>query len=120
MSFISCQDLGWALVMLYMSSYKLNKHAADDAIRHFFLAAGTCDTLYVFCRNSLVSKLELTDSLEKKALIGFKDIFPFVKELAVKLSHDLLLSTESTPLLSDVRDFSMFLVLLRRRSRVML
>ncbi|KAL3820244.1 hypothetical protein ACJIZ3_006149 [Penstemon smallii] len=30
------------------------------------------------------------------------------------LSHDLLLSTVSTPLLSDVRDFSVFLVLVRK------
>ncbi|KAL3820243.1 hypothetical protein ACJIZ3_006148 [Penstemon smallii] len=129
------------LVMLYMSSYKLNRYGVDDAIRHFFCAskivlnkdtynlcglialefckwlcraAGTCDPLYVFCRNSLVSMLELTDSLEKKALIGFKDIFSFVKELAVKLSHDMMLSTESTSLLSDVRDFSVFLVLVRK------
>ncbi|KAL3806800.1 hypothetical protein ACJIZ3_000517 [Penstemon smallii] len=77
-------------------------------------AAGTCDPLYVLCRNSLVSMLEFTDSLEKKAFIGFKDKFPFVKELAVKLSHDLMLSTESTPLLSDIRDFSMFLVLVSK------
>ncbi|KAL3820804.1 hypothetical protein ACJIZ3_006709 [Penstemon smallii] len=126
------------LVMLYMSSYR---NAAADAIRHFFCASktvlnkdtynrcgpialefckrlfravGTYDPLYVFCRRSLASMLELTDPLEKKALIGFKDIFPFVKELAVKLSHDLLLSTESTPSLSDVRDFSVFLVLVRK------
>ncbi|KAL3820242.1 hypothetical protein ACJIZ3_006147 [Penstemon smallii] len=131
-----------ALVMLYMSSYKLNRYGVDDAIRHLFCAskivlnkdsynrcglialefckwlcraAGTCDPLYVFYRNSLVSMLELTDSLEKKELIGFKDIFPFVKELAVKLSHDWMLSTESTPLLSDVKDFSVFMVLVRKK-----
>ncbi|KAK4485013.1 hypothetical protein RD792_007621 [Penstemon davidsonii] len=130
-----------ALVMLYMSSYKLNRDAAADAITNFFSASkivfnkdtynrcapialefckwlcravGTGDPLYVFCRSSLASMVELTDFQEKKGLIGFKDIFPFVKELAVKLSHDLLFSTESTPLSSDVRDFSALLVPVRK------
>ncbi|KAK4491907.1 hypothetical protein RD792_002689 [Penstemon davidsonii] len=133
-----------ALVMLYMSSYQANRDAADDAIRqfvsssktvvpkhthdkcvHIFLefcdllrkAAGTNDPLYGFCRTSLGTMVECTEVWERKGLLGLHDIFPFVRELAAKLAHDLVLSTESTsfvgPSLSDVKDFSAFLVPVR-------
>ncbi|KAL3850934.1 hypothetical protein ACJIZ3_012816 [Penstemon smallii] len=126
-----------ALVMLYMSSYQANRDAADDAIRqfvsssktivpkhthdkcvHIFLefcdllrkAAGTNDPLYGFCRTSLGKMVECTEIWERKGLLGLHDIFLFVRELAVKLTHDLVLSE---PSMKDVRDFTTFLVPVR-------
>ncbi|KAL8469143.1 hypothetical protein ACS0TY_032105 [Phlomoides rotata] len=134
-----------ALVMLYMSSHKPNREAADDAIRHFITssktvlpkdihvdcapivlefckllkrAVGIDDPLYCLCRSSLGAMVEYVEIGEKKkGLVGLRDIFPFVSELAAKLSHDLELSTESTsfpgPSLSDISDFSSFVVPVR-------
>ncbi|KAI3456542.1 hypothetical protein Pfo_013205 [Paulownia fortunei] len=133
-----------ALVMLYMSSHKPNREAADDAIRQFITssktilpkhtyqqcvpivlefcrllnrAAGIDDPLYALCRSSLGTMVEYIEIGEKKGLIGLRDIFPFVSELAAKLSHDLVLSTESTsfmgPSSDDVGDFSAFVVPVR-------
>ncbi|KAL1560022.1 HECT-type E3 ubiquitin transferase [Salvia divinorum] len=130
-----------ALVMLYMSSHRPNRTAADEAIRHFLTssktilpthmlhefvplilefcnllkkAAGIDDPLYCLCRSSLgemVGDMEVGLGV-KKLKTGLPDIFPFVSELAEKLSHDLVLSTESMffpgPLLGDISDFSSF------------
>ncbi|KAK4439427.1 E3 ubiquitin-protein ligase UPL5 [Sesamum alatum] len=129
-----------ALVMLYMSSHRPNKEAADDAIRQFISscksvlpkhtyqqcvpivmefcrllnrAAGTDDKLYGLCRSSLGTMLEYIEVREKTGVVGLRDIFPFVSELAAKLSHDLVVSMEPTtssgPSLDDVTDFSAFL-----------
>lgn len=134
-----------ALVMLYMSSHKPNREIADDAIRLFITssksvlpkqihedcvptivlefckllkrAVGIDDPLYCLCRSSLGAMVEYVEIGEKKGLVGLRDIFPFVSELAAKLSHDLELSTEPTsfpgPSLSDIRDFSSFVVPVR-------
>lgn len=133
-----------ALVMLYMSSHRPNRSAADEAIRQFISssktvlpkhtyhqcvpiilefckllkrAAGIDDPLYCLCRSSLGTMVGHIEVGEKKGLIGVRDIFPFVNELAAKLSHDLVLSTESFPFpgpsLSDVNDFSSFVVPVR-------
>ncbi|KAL8032963.1 hypothetical protein ABFX02_13G132000 [Erythranthe guttata] len=85
--------------------------------------AGIDDPLYCFCRRTLgemakeesigIANKESTGIEKKKCLIGIHDIFPFVNELASKLSRDLMSSTESTffPSLSpkDVTDFSTFI-----------
>lgn len=82
------------------------------------------DPLYILCRNSLGSIVEnigmgrgLRNSDGNKALIAVQEIFPFVSELAAKLSHDLDSSMQSItsagPSLSDVRDFTAFLLPLR-------
>lgn len=130
-----------ALVMLYMSSHKPNRDAADDAIRHFITssktslpkhthhdcvpiilefckllkrAVGIDDALYCLCRSSLGAMVEYVEIGGKKGLVGLRDIFPFVSELAAKLSHDLELSAGPTtfpgPSLSDISDFSSFVV----------
>ncbi|KAL3806799.1 hypothetical protein ACJIZ3_000516 [Penstemon smallii] len=83
-------------IVLNKDTYNRCEPIALEFCKWLCRVAGTCVPLY-------------------KVLIGFKDIFSFVKEQVVKLSHDLLLSTESTPLLSDVRDFSVFLVLVRKK-----
>ncbi|OMO76937.1 Ubiquitin-protein ligase 7 [Corchorus capsularis] len=81
------------------------------------------DALYVQSRSTLGFLLEIVGSSkslvmqEVKGAIVVEDIFPFVNELADKLSKDLDSSVESTtssgPLLSDVRDFTAFLNPLR-------
>ncbi|XP_059663181.1 E3 ubiquitin-protein ligase UPL5 [Cornus florida] len=130
-----------ALVMLYVSPVKGNKECADESIRQFIsssqnvlpkLVLSQCapimlefckllgrtahdDPLYSLCRSSLGSMVEKCDT--NKALIAVQEIFPFVSELAAKLSSDLVLSMESPtgigPLLSDVCDFTAFLLPLR-------
>ncbi|XP_073026082.1 E3 ubiquitin-protein ligase UPL5-like [Primulina eburnea] len=130
-----------ALVMLYMSCHKPNRDTAEDAIRQFISssknvlpkhtyhqcvpiildfcrslsrAAGTGDPLYMLCRGSLAGIVECIEIGENKGLIGLRDIFPFVSELAAKLLRDLALSMESSsfvgPSLSDVRDFTAIVV----------
>lgn len=113
-----------ALVMLYMSSHRPNKAAADEAIKHFITnsknnlpkqtyhecvpivlefckllkgAAGIDDPLYCLCRSSLGGMVEFIEVGQKKGLIGIPDIFHFVTELAAKISRDLVLSTETMP-----------------------
>lgn len=133
-----------ALVMLYMSSHKPNRDAAEDAIKHFLnssktilakdtyhecapivlefcrllsRAAGIDDSLYIFCRSRLGTMVEYIEIGKEKGLIGLRDVFPFVGELAAKISHDLVLNIEATSLLGlssrDVSDFSAFLVPLK-------
>ncbi|KAJ9185129.1 hypothetical protein P3X46_004791 [Hevea brasiliensis] len=82
------------------------------------------DPLYLSCRSTLGSLLEtmgVSRGLSKygggedvKGLIVIQDIFPFVNELANRLSRDLVSSMESAtsggPAPSDVRDFSAFLL----------
>lgn len=83
------------------------------------------DPLYLCCRSTLGSLLENAGGLrgsskygggeDVKGLIVMEEIFPFVSELASRLSKDLILSMESPlsvrPLLGDdVRDFSAFLL----------
>ncbi|XP_073307471.1 E3 ubiquitin-protein ligase UPL5-like [Primulina huaijiensis] len=129
-----------ALVMLYMSCHKPNRDAAEDAIRQFIsssknvlpkhtyhqcvpiildfckllsLAAGTDDPLYILCRGSLAAIVECIEIGENKGLIGLRDLFPFVSELAAKLLRDLSLSMESksfVPSFSDVKDFAAIVV----------
>ncbi|KAI8524987.1 hypothetical protein RHMOL_Rhmol13G0192400 [Rhododendron molle] len=84
------------------------------------------DPLYSLCRSSLGSMVECIGigrgsnngkSSEEEALIVVQEIYPFVLELAAKLSKDLVSSMESStslgPLASDVRDFTAFLAPLR-------
>ncbi|KAL7213709.1 hypothetical protein ACSBR2_016272 [Camellia fascicularis] len=80
--------------------------------------------LYSLCRSSLGSMvayigsgLGSKSSDNSKALIVVQEVFQFVRELAARLSNDLVLSIESPtnggPLSSDVRDFTAFLHPLR-------
>ncbi|KAE8728856.1 E3 ubiquitin-protein ligase UPL5 [Hibiscus syriacus] len=79
------------------------------------------DNLYESCRSALGVLLGSFGTFrglmlpEVKGLIALQDIFPFVSELADKLSRDLQSSVHSVggPLLSDVRDFTAFLNPLR-------
>ncbi|XP_057765028.1 E3 ubiquitin-protein ligase UPL5 [Salvia miltiorrhiza] len=133
-----------ALVMLYMSSHRPNRAAADEAIRQFIAssktalpknmyhecvpiilefckllkrAAGIDDPLYCLCRSSLGAMMEYIEVGDQKGKIDVRDIFPFINELAAKLSHDLVLSIESMPFpgpsLSDINDFSSFVAPVR-------
>lgn len=134
-----------ALVMLYMSSHKPNRDVADDAIRQFISsikhvlpksthylcapivlefckllngAAGTDDPLYTLCRSSLGTMVECEIG-EHKEMIGICDIFRFVGELAAKLSHNLVLSMDTSsclgPSLNEVQDFTAFVVAARKK-----
>ncbi|KAL6992896.1 HECT-type E3 ubiquitin transferase [Sarracenia purpurea var. burkii] len=81
------------------------------------------DPLYSLCRSSLGSMMEyigigsskISDS--NKTSIVVQEIFPFVRELAAKLSSDLVSSMNSPtslgPSSSDVNDFTAFLLPLR-------
>uniref|UniRef100_A0A5B7A4B3 HECT-type E3 ubiquitin transferase n=1 Tax=Davidia involucrata TaxID=16924 RepID=A0A5B7A4B3_DAVIN len=82
------------------------------------------DPLYSLCRSSLGSMVEYIgigrgskNSDSNKALIAVQEIFPFVSELAARLSNDLVSTMESPtsvgPLLTDVCDFMAFLLPLR-------
>ncbi|TYG65617.1 hypothetical protein ES288_D06G200600v1 [Gossypium darwinii] len=81
------------------------------------------DSLYEACRSALGMLLESVGTSrglmlpEVKGLIVIQDIFPFVSELADKISKNLESSVDSTssgePLSSDVRDFTAFLNPLR-------
>ncbi|KAI6704136.1 hypothetical protein NL676_013272 [Syzygium grande] len=138
-----------ALVMLYMSPIRGNKECADDSIRHFLESCiselpkslrsrcapivlefckllrrlSSDDSLYLSCRSSLGSMLELIKvswisehSESVKRAISIQEIFPFVRELAERLSKDLelsLISAASVGTWSDVLDFTMFLRPLR-------
>lgn len=92
---------------------KLLRKIADD------------DPLYICCRGALGSLLENAGTSrpkycygvggeDVKGLIFMQEIFPFVAELASRLSKDLVSSLESPvnvgPPLRDVRDFSAFLL----------
>ncbi|KAL2495573.1 E3 ubiquitin-protein ligase [Forsythia ovata] len=135
-----------ALVMLYMSSHKPNRDAADDAIKQFISstknvlpkntyhlclpivlefckllngAAGSDDPLYTLCRSSLGTMVECVEIGNQKGLIGVGDIFKFVGELAAKLSHNLVLSMDTSscvgPSLTEVQDFTAFVVAARKK-----
>ncbi|WMV46159.1 hypothetical protein MTR67_039544 [Solanum verrucosum] len=75
-------------------------------------AAGVDDTLYIFCRSSLVEMMKWYVHNVKYEL-RLKDVFPFVHELATMLSHALELSVQSTKFIqlseSDVREFIKFM-----------
>lgn len=82
------------------------------------------EPLYQLCRSTLGSLLEnvgissgLKYGEEVKGSIIIKEIFPFVRELGHRLVSDLNSSMESAislgPSLSDVRDFTAFLLPLR-------
>ncbi|KAF7803833.1 E3 ubiquitin-protein ligase UPL5 isoform X1 [Senna tora] len=84
------------------------------------------DPLYLSCRSTFGSLLETAGifsygSESEKDLILIQDIFPFVCELANRLVRGLDMSIESPtsvgPSLSDVRDFTAFLLPLRTRIR---
>lgn len=86
---------------------------------------GQEDPLYISCRNALGSLLEsigistpeLTYSENVNELFVVQEIFPFVSELANRLSRDLVSSMESLtsvgPSVVDVRDFATFMLHLR-------
>ncbi|CAN0910338.1 E3 ubiquitin-protein ligase UPL5 [Linum grandiflorum] len=89
---------------------------------------GSDDPLYLCCRNTLGSLLDNDSGWrwsskngvgvdDAKGSITIAEIFPFVKELATRLSNDLGSSLETPvslgPLACDVRDFSAFLTPLR-------
>ncbi|PSS10414.1 E3 ubiquitin-protein like [Actinidia chinensis var. chinensis] len=77
------------------------------------------DPLYSLCRSTLGSMVEYDISRgsiigdSSKPLVSVQEIFPFVRELAARLSNDLVSSMESPtslgPSSCDVRDFSAFL-----------
>ncbi|KAH7545306.1 hypothetical protein FEM48_Zijuj01G0079600 [Ziziphus jujuba var. spinosa] len=83
------------------------------------------DPLYIACRNALGSLLEsigistpgLTYSENVNELFVVQEIFPFVSELANRLSRDLVSSMESPTSVGslevDVRDFATFMLHLR-------
>ncbi|XVF87848.1 hypothetical protein PTKIN_Ptkin18bG0153900 [Pterospermum kingtungense] len=77
------------------------------------------DSLYASCRSTLGVLLESVGTSrgltpqEVKGLIVLQEIFPFVSELADKLSKDLDSSTSGGPLSTDVKDFTAFLNPLR-------
>ncbi|XAR53849.1 Ubiquitin--protein ligase [Bertholletia excelsa] len=81
------------------------------------------DPLYSLCRSSLGSMVEnisigrSENSDSSKALISVKEIFPFVTEIAARLSNDLGSSVSSPvtagPSSIDVCDFTAFLLPLR-------
>ena len=129
-----------ALVMLYMSRINGNKQCADTSIRHFLTSCRSVlskqlhsycapivlefckllrkvvdeDSLYASCRSTLGVLLE---SAVTSRGLTLQETFPFVSELADKLSKDLDSSVDSAtsggPLSSDVRDFTAFLNPLR-------
>ncbi|KAL3627389.1 hypothetical protein CASFOL_028752 [Castilleja foliolosa] len=130
------------LVMLYMSSYKPNRDVAEDAIKHFInscttvlpkdtyhqcmpivldfckllsQAAGVDDPLYGLCRSNLGTMVKCIDFRTEEGSAGLRDVFPFVSELAAKLSKDLVVSTESAsflavPSMAVVNDFTSFVI----------
>ncbi|KAA8515599.1 hypothetical protein F0562_018790 [Nyssa sinensis] len=82
------------------------------------------DPLYSLCRSSLGSMVEYIDIGRgskngdcNKALIAVQEIFPFVSELATRLSYDLgsgmELSMSGKLLQTDIHDFTAFLLPLR-------
>ncbi|KAK4706410.1 hypothetical protein R3W88_034031 [Solanum pinnatisectum] len=75
-------------------------------------AAGVDDTLYIFCHSSLAKMMEWYVHNVKYKL-RLQDVFPFVHELATRLSHALELSVQSTEFIqlseSDVREFIKFM-----------
>lgn len=85
---------------------------------------GSHDPLYLYCRSSLGVLLEAaeiscasSEAENVRGLILVQDIFPFVRELADTLLMNLDLSIDSPslacPLLSNVGDFTSFLIPLR-------
>ncbi|KAL1537264.1 HECT-type E3 ubiquitin transferase [Salvia divinorum] len=135
----SASSAAKALVILYTSSHA-NRVAADEAIRHIITsgksilqgmpnmhhecvpiilefcrllkkAAGIDDPLYCVCRSSLAALLQNIE-IGKKAKTGIPDIFPFVKELAIKITFAFALSTQAMPFpgpsIADIQDFSLF------------
>nr|GMC78634.1 E3 ubiquitin-protein ligase UPL5 [Ipomoea batatas] len=79
-------------------------------------AAGTKDPVYCLCRSSLGSIVESVGIGcgvgSDKLLVRMQDIFPFVRELASKISEDLGTSMDSSmgPSETDVRDFIAFML----------
>ncbi|XP_019262636.1 PREDICTED: E3 ubiquitin-protein ligase UPL5-like [Nicotiana attenuata] len=84
-------------------------------------AVGIDDRLYNKCRSSLGAIVESTGiatcKAETKKLLALQDVFPFVCEVASKLSYDLELTMGSTKLIglsfSIVRDFTVFMLPVR-------
>ncbi|KAG6392383.1 hypothetical protein SASPL_146600 [Salvia splendens] len=145
MKMFSASSAPAALVMLYMSPFRSNRSAADRAIKHFInsiknimlpihklqeclpiilefckllkKAAGIDDPLYCYCRSSLGAMIECI-IVGNKAEVEIPDVFPFVEELAAKLSHALVLGVESRCFLGlslvDISDFSAFALPLRK------
>lgn len=137
-----------SLFMLYNSPVPGNKDIAEESIKYFLSTYSTLlpknlhnhcapivlefckflrrvgqeDPLYISCRSALGSFWEnagtLQDSETVDQLIQLKEIYPFLSEVAISLSRDLMLSMEShgslRPLLDDdVRDFKAFLLPMR-------
>ncbi|XP_057960742.1 E3 ubiquitin-protein ligase UPL5 isoform X2 [Malania oleifera] len=93
--------------------------------------SGNDDPLYLLCRSTLGSLVESVGisrvgtkysdrskgTCSGSGLIVFREILPFVRELANRLLRDLASSMDSTtsfgPLVADVRDFAAFLLPLR-------
>lgn len=127
-----------ALVMLYMSPDTGNKECADDSIRYFLTSSRNfshtlcapivlelckllCkfdreDSLYCLCRTTLGSLVETIGIDSTKPPIALREIFPFVSEVAGKLSGGLMSSLETLsfgPSPGEVCDFTAFLAPLR-------
>ncbi|KAH0739578.1 hypothetical protein KY290_038283 [Solanum tuberosum] len=75
-------------------------------------AAGVDDTLYIFCRSSLAAMMK-RNVHDVRHVLRLQDIFPFVHELATRLSHALELSVQLAEFIqlseSDVREFIQFM-----------
>lgn len=113
------------ITSISMLQKSLHQHFAPILLEFCKLLrrASPDDAMYSLCRSSLGSMVEYIDiglgttsksADGKKFVISFQDVFPFVSELAAKLTHGLTASvqskTESGPLLVDVHDFTSFLL----------
>ncbi|XAR65735.1 Ubiquitin--protein ligase [Bertholletia excelsa] len=109
------KSIHWLCAPIVLEFCKLLGRAAQD------------DPLYSLCRSNLGSMMEYIApgrgliSNENRPVIVVQDIFPFVIELAARLSTDLVSSMESSttggPSSSDVRDFTAFLLPIRTSIR---
>ncbi|KAH0632785.1 hypothetical protein KY284_035571 [Solanum tuberosum] len=130
-----------ALVKLYVSPSETTKQAAHECICQFIDscktlfanpvtvyrqfapilfefckilrgAVGVNDALYIFCRSSLAAMMKGYVH-DVKCMLRLQDVFPFVRELATRLSCALELSVQSAEFLqlsdSDVREFIKFM-----------
>ncbi|XP_059305337.1 E3 ubiquitin-protein ligase UPL5-like isoform X2 [Lycium ferocissimum] len=131
-----------SLVKLYMSPNAFSKQAAYKFIRQIIVwcktlfpdpvivysqcaplllefckllrrTAGVDDALYIFCRSSLANMIEWCGPDDVKYMLRLQDAFPFVRELATRLSHALGLSVRSAEFMgllgSDVCEFIKFM-----------
>ncbi|KAG5586182.1 hypothetical protein H5410_046616 [Solanum commersonii] len=117
-----------ALVKHYVSPSVTKKQAAHGCIYQFMDScrtlfanpfckilrgdAGVDDTLYIYCRNSLAAMMK-ENVHDVKCVLRLQDVYPFVHELATRLSHASKLSVQSVEFIqlleNDVREFIKFM-----------